>query len=169
MKPILSLLLLSCFSLTNSFAQPVQPDPEIQAKMAKLAFVAGNWEGTGWMMTQAGKSTFDQTETIQYKLDSTLMIIEGVGMSNGNVVHNAYAIISYDKEEGEYSFRSYLPNGQTGEFDAELKDNKLYWYPNDNVRYIIWLNEKDQWYETGEYKNGENWMQFFEMTLDRID
>jgi len=53
------------------------------------------------------------------------------------------------------------------EFKAEIIGNKLYWYPNENVRYIIWKNEKEQWYEKGEYKRENSWNQFFEMTLDK--
>lgn len=168
MKTALTIV-LTAFLIHSSFSQPVQPDPEIQAKMAELAFIVGNWKGDGWMMREGGRAEFNQTENIAYKLDSTIIVIEGLGMAGGRVIHNAYAIISYDKENGEYSFRSYLPNGQNNEFDAELIDNKLHWYPNDNVRYIIWLNEKGQWYETGEYKKGEEWVQYFEMTLDRVD
>ena len=83
------------------------------------------------------------------------------------MIHNALALLTYDKAEDKLVFRSYLQNGLGGEFPAELLDGKLFWYPNQNVRYIIGINEKGQWYETGEFKRGENWMQFFEMTLDR--
>ena len=61
-----------------------------------------------------------------------------------------------------------LQNGQKGEFKGELIDGKFYWYPNENVRYVIWQNEKKQWYEKGEFKREGNWTQFFEMTLDQV-
>lgn len=108
-----------------------------------------------------------QTETISFKIDSTAILIEGLGTSNGKVVHNAMAILSYNKADNNYTFHSYLANGREGKFKAELIDSKLYWYPMDNMRYIIFLNEYGQWYETGEMKRGEDWFQFFEMTLDR--
>ena len=87
---------------------------------------------------------------------------------NDKVYKNLIRLLSkFSKAEDKLAFRSYMQNGQSGDFPAELIDGKLSWYPNPNVRYIIWTNEKDQWYETGEFKRGEEWMQFFEMTLDR--
>ena len=150
-----------------SFSQSLETDSISKSKISELEFMVGNWKGSGWMMGRDGvKSEFEQTEKIQFKLDSTMVLIEGMGQSGGKVVHNALAILTYDKTEDKLVFRSYLQNGQSGEFPAELLDGTLYWYPNTNVRYIIGINETGQWYETGEFKRGENWMQFFEMTLD---
>ncbi|CAN5383873.1 hypothetical protein BH23BAC1_BH23BAC1_05400 [soil metagenome] len=36
------------------------------------------------------------------------------------------------------------------------------------MRYIINLNDQGQWYEKGEIKRNGNWLQFFEMTLDKL-
>ena len=93
--------------------------------------------------------------------------MEGKGTSNGNVFHKALAIVSFDNEEDQYKFRSYLANGRKGEFKAELIDGKFYWYPMDNMRYIIEINDQGHWYEKGEYNNQGNWFQFFEMTLEK--
>ena len=68
-----------------------------------------------------------------------------------------------------YTFQSYLSNGRNGRFIAELISGKFYWYPNENIRYVINLNEKGQWHEEGQMKRNEDWYQFFEMILDRID
>ena len=114
------------------------------------------------------KSEFVQSEKIQFKLDSTVILIEGLGKSNGIITHNAMAIISFNKEDSNYIFQSYVQNGQKGEFKGELVDGKFYWYLNENMRYIIWINENEQWYETGEFNREGKWYQFFEMTLDRI-
>jgi len=155
------------FSINISFSQSSETDSLSKSKISELSFMVGNWEGTGWMAGREGKSNFDQTEEIEFKLDSTAILIEGKGSANGKVVHNALAILTYNKAEDNYTFRSFLPSGQNAEFKAELIDKKLYWYPTESVRYIIWLNDNGQWYEKGEYKRGENWSQFFEMTLDR--
>jgi len=152
---------------TLGFSQTSETDSISKAKIKKLDFMIGNWKGAGWMMGRNGKSEFEQTERIEFKLDSTAVLIEGKGISKGKIVHNALAILTYDKTNDNYIFRSYLPSGMNAEFKAEIIENKLYWYPNDNVRYIIWQNEKGQWYETGEYKRENAWSQFFEMTLDR--
>lgn len=164
------ILVLSIFFVTNSFCQSYQTDATSKSEVSKLAFITGQWKGQGWMMMAGGKkSVFDQTENIQFKLDSTAILIEGLGKNDGKVIHNAMAIVSYNKEDKNYVFQSYLQNGRRGEFKGELIDGKFYWYPNKNMRYIIELNEKDQWYEIGEMKRGDDWYQFFEMTLDRID
>jgi hypothetical protein len=166
MKTYLTIVLVFLISITG-FTQTSETDSISKAKIKELDFMVGNWKGTGWMMGKNGKSEFEQTERIEYKLDSTAILIEGKGMSNGKIIHNALAILTYNKSEDNYSFRSYLPSGMNAEFKAEIIENKLYWYPSDNVRYVIWKNEKEQWYEKGEYKTENSWNQFFEMTLDR--
>ena len=165
--PLLAFFLLTCLKFAS--AQSLETDSISKTEISKLEFLIGNWEGSGWMMGQNGKSEFNQTEVIKYKLDSTVIFIEGKGTVQGRTIHNAMALVTYDKKENRFSFRSYLQNGQQGEFKAELSGNKFYWYPSESVRYTIWLNKEDQWYEKGEYKNGGNWIQFFEMTLNRTD
>lgn len=148
-------------------SQHADTDTLAKREMQKLAFLTGDWAGTGWMIgPDRTRHSFDQTEKIHFKLDSTLILIEGKGMSEGQLVHNALAIISYDKNAGHYIFNSWLANGRKGEFKAELIGGKLYWYLNDMMRYIISINEDGQWYETGEMQRNGNWFQFFEMTLD---
>ncbi len=166
MKTFLTIIIALLVTI-NSFAQNSETDSISKAKIKELDFMVGNWKGTGWMMGRSGKSEFEQTEKIEFKLDSTAILIEGKGKSDGKVIHNALAILTYNKEDDNYSFRSYLPSGMNAEFRAEIIDNKLYWYPNEKVRYIIWQNDNEQWYEKGEFNRDGNWTQFFEMTLDR--
>jgi hypothetical protein len=163
---IFSTVLLFVTSTIN--AQNLETDKEAQKAISQLEFIVGDWAGTGWMMGRDGqKHTFDQTEKIKFKLDSTAVLIEGLGKSYGEIIHNALAIVTYNKAEENFTFRSYLSNGRGGDFKAELMDRQFYWYPNENMRYIIYLNDKGQWYETGEMKRGNEWFQFFEMTLDK--
>lgn len=166
MKTFLSIILTILIS-NASFSQNSETDSISKAKVKELKFMVGNWSGTGWMMGRNVKSEFEQTERIEFKLDSTAILIEGKGKSNGKVIHNALAILTYNKNEDNYSFRSFLPSGMNAEFKAEKIDNKLYWYPNENVRYVIWQTDNGQWYEKGDFKRDGNWTQFFEMTLDR--
>ncbi|PVW12854.1 hypothetical protein [Marixanthomonas spongiae] len=169
MKTKILYLIAMVIFMNYSFGQTFETDSISQSEVSKLHFITGKWKGTGWMMGPNGEKTeFDQTENIQFKLDSTAILIEGLGKKNEKVIHNAMAIVSYNKSEENYSFQSYLQNGKKGEFKAELIGEKFYWYPNSTMRYIIELNDKDQWYEIGEIKRGENWFQFFEMTLDRM-
>jgi hypothetical protein len=158
-------ILLSLFLANLVFSQSSETDSISKSKISDLQFMVGKWKGSGWMMGRGGKSDFNQTENIAFKLDSTAILIEGKGTANGKTIHDALAILTYNKNDGHYLLRSYLPSGQNAEFKAELIDDKLYWYPNENVRYIIWLKENGQWYEKGEYNREDNWNQFFEMTL----
>jgi len=164
-----SLLILFCLICTlQTYSQTPATDQMAKSEIQKLAFIVGDWEGEGWMMGRdGGKHSFTQTEKIQFKLDSTAILIEGLGKNNDQVIHNAMAIIAYNKQEKNYTFNSFLSSGHGGSFKAELKEEKLYWYPNENMRYIIYLNEKGQWYESGEMNRQDSWFQFFEMTLDK--
>jgi len=98
-----------------------------------------------------------------------VILIEGLGKTDEKITHNALAVISYDKLEKHYNFQSYMTDGRNGSFKAELIENKLYWYPVDNFRYIIYINDEGQWYETGEMNRNDQWFQFFEMTLNKED
>lgn len=168
MKTLILITISIFFCLQNSFGQSFKTDSIAKNEVSKLAFIVGKWEGAGWMMnSDRKKHNFNQTEHIQFKLDSTTILIEGLGKINDNVIHNAMAIVSYNKSENNYTFQSYLQNGRKGEFKAELIDDKFYWYPNKNIRYTILINEKGQWYELGEINRNGNWFQFFEMTLDK--
>ena len=166
MKTYLTILLV-CLIAISGYSQTSETDSTSKAKIQKLDFMVGSWKGNGWMMGGNGKSEFKQIEKIEYKLDSTAILIEGKGFSKGKIIHNALAILTYNKNEENYILRSYLPSGINAEFKAEVIKNKLYWYPNKNVRYIIWQNEKGYWYETGEFKRENVWSQFFEMTLEK--
>ena len=170
MKKLTVMLLLALVYGVQAKAQPKQTDSVAKAEMAKISFIAGKWAGKGWMYVQGGsKETFEQTENVQIKLDGTVLLVEGLGKAGGKVVHNALAIISWNKDKQQYNFRSYLATGREGMFAAELKGDTFYWYPNQNMRYIIKLNEKGQWFETGEMNREGKWMKFFEMTLDKVN
>lgn len=159
-------------SLLCSFTQAQKPttDIESQSEMKKLSFITGSWKGTGWRMDRQGnKHQFDQTEVVQFKIDSTAILIEGKGKVGSRIIHNALAIITFNKEKNSYNFQSYLSTSRSGNFRAELKGDTFYWFPNENMRYIISLNENDQWYEIGEMKRNGKWIKFFEMTLDKIE
>ena len=167
MKPTLTFVLI-LFCSTYILAQLPETDSLSQSKITQLEFLVGSWEGQGWMFGQdRQRYEFEQTEEIAFKLDGTAILIEGLGKSSGKVIHNALAIVTYDKEKDHFNFQSYLANGRKGEFKAELIDGKFYWYPRENMRYVIEINDQGQWFETGEFDNQGNWFQFFEMTLNK--
>lgn len=155
---------------TKSFAQ--HSDEVNQAAkegLSQLSFLVGKWKGSGWMISQdRSRHTFEQTETIQFKLSETAILVEGLGTSEGKVIHNAMAVITFNEKQGNFDFSSYLQNGQKGIYPGELANGIFTWQPTPQVRFVIQINEKGQWFEVGEYNTGDQWYKFFEMTLDKI-
>ncbi len=169
MKNLILLLFMNIALLPAISSQSFETDKEAQSQIQKLDFLIGDWKGQGWRTSPNGeKHHFEQTEKVQFKLDSTAVLIEGKGIAEGKVIHNALAVITSDKDSEAYSFQSFLQNGMKGTFKAEIIDGSLYWYPSENVRYIININQKGEWHEIGEFNRQENWMKFFEMTLIKV-
>ena len=104
----ISLLLFITFNFSLLIAQPTISQNHLDA-MAKLEFLVGDWKGNGWMYVQGGqKISFEQTEKVQWKLDNSILLIEGKGLSEGKIVHDALAIISFNPNQSSYQFQSYL-------------------------------------------------------------
>ncbi len=169
----LSFMLL--FFGVNAFAQMPEMSEEHRQALDQLDFMAGKWAGSGWMFIQGGKRvTFEQTEDIQWKAGKAALAIEGKGHSEGKVIHDAFAVITYDPQKKTYDFNSVLASGMGGKFTAKiLAENTFEWkmeMPGRTITYVITLNDKGQWYEKGMVKMGEGQeFQFFEMTLDRVE
>ncbi|MEQ9097697.1 MAG: hypothetical protein RIF36_22660 [Imperialibacter sp.] len=169
MKTIIHLILVILLVPFIGWAQAPETDVIAKTEVTRLGFITGQWGGKGWMYGQDRvRREFDQVEDIRFKLDSTAILIEGKGFSGSKAIHNALAIVTFNKSENNYSFYSYLSTGRKGEFKGELIGEEFYWYPAENMRYIISINDKGQWYEKGEINMGTSWFQFFEMTLDKI-
>ncbi len=153
-----------------SNAQKNQDNTVQKAEMSKISFVEGEWKGSGWIMRQDRKKHyFEQSEEVVLTLDGTAIFIEGVGKQEFDTVHHALAIINYDLEKQQYNFRSYLKDGKSGDSKLELLEGKLYWYPTDFIRYIISINENNEWLEIGEINKMDNWYKFFEMKLTKYE
>jgi len=60
------------------------------------------------------------------------------------------AEISYDKQEKHYNFQSYMSNGMSGSFMAELIENKLYWYPGITSGILSILMMRDNGMKQGK-------------------
>jgi hypothetical protein len=182
-KNRLSLVLSIIFAV--SVAYPVfslqdQISPDQLSAMKKLSFLVGEWKGTAWTMSPQGqKETITQTENVRWRLDGTVLMIEGLGIvkdpetGKEKVVHEALGIIDYDLTNKAYRFRTYTSAGRAADTEVELTgDLSFVWRivtPNGlTIRYTIEINDSGQWFEVGEYsRDGQEWNQFFEMTLDR--
>ena len=171
-----SLLLAICLLPMAGFAQ-MDFSKQSQEKLAVLDLMVGTWEGTGYMMTPSGKETSNVKESIQYKLDNTILYIEGRGtktMEDGSseIVHDAVGIISYNSFTKAYEMNSFISKGLSTKANVEIKDgnNIIWWYKAGpaTIRYSMNF-ENDTWTEKGERSmDGENWQQFFEMQLKKI-
>ncbi len=150
------------------------------AEMKKLDFLTGDWKGEGWIeMGPNGRSAFKQTETVQSKLNGTVVIIEGLGKGKlaatgqEGIVHHALAVISYDSRVKKYMLRAFRADGNFVDADITVETNQLVWgfrepQRNVEIKYTIKLDDSGQWFEIGEFSmDGKTWRKFFEMTLQR--
>jgi hypothetical protein len=151
-------------------------------KMNVVSNWVGHWQGEGSIQMGPGeprKSIVD--ENIQSKLDGIILLIEGIGKSfdatkkNETVVHNALAILSYDKPTEQYKFKTYLKDGRSADAWFQVTgENKYLWgfeTAQGKTRYAITIDTlKKTWNEVGEYsRDGSTWMKFFEMNLKKVD
>lgn len=145
--------------------------------MEKLDIMVGEWKGTGWSaMGPNNKEEFVIYETITKKIDGLLLAVEGLGkdLNEERVVHNAFATLSYDIQSQIYNFNTFLYDGRATEATATFENGMLVWRFEiegwGETRYTIDLTKPGHWNEIGEYSgDGENWNQFMEMNLERID
>lgn len=171
---VAALLLLMATKLS------AQEEKIYQEKMNVFGNWAGQWHGSGWMQTGPGEpKKFAIDEAIQFKLEGTIIMIEGIGKGNdgqGNnesIVHHALAILSYERQSDQYKFRSHLKNGRsTDAWFTIASENKYQWgfdTPQGKVRYYIAIDPiAKTWNEFGEFAtDGNTWRKFMEMNLTK--
>ena len=175
MKNVLLLVLL-ILSINLAFAQYI--DSLQVNEMKKVQWLVGKWEGEGWMMFgPEEKHTFSQTETVTSKLNGLLLAIEGLGtVDESKIIHNAFAILSFDSENQRFVMRAHKADGAFTEADALVDDNgNFIWGFNHpyagELRFTIRQNDKGQWYEIGEVSSdgGNSWFQNFELLLNKLE
>jgi hypothetical protein len=180
LKIIVFVLVCFCWCSSSVLAQETQPTPPQPIEMKKLDFLVGQWQGEGSIMFGLDdRRTFSQNETVQRKVEGTVLVIEGLG--KGKIagkgeevtIHSAFAVISFDKEAKVYRWRAFKADGTSFDVQPQVADKSIVWGFRDaragDIRFTIKLNEKGQWVEIGELsRDGKNWIKFFEMTLNRI-
>ncbi|HEX6227550.1 MAG TPA: hypothetical protein VFZ52_24200 [Chryseolinea sp.] len=178
MKNVALICLILAGLLGNKLlAQP--SETVAKEKMKPFAHWAGHWQGHGSTRMGPGpakNSTVD--ESIEFKLDGAVLLIEGIGKSvEGNenkVVHHALAVLSFDQTTNQYKINTYLKDGRgTLAWFKIIEDNKYQWgfdTSNGKIKYSITLDPlTNTWTETGEFSSdhGATWINFFEMTLTK--
>jgi hypothetical protein len=150
--------------LSPCLAQPPRaPNLEAQrAAMKKLDFLAGKWSGETRVERRPGDVLeLTQTEDAQYKLDGLILQIEGTGRnkSDGKPVFRALGIVSYEEDTGTYRMRAYN-DGRYLETELKLLDSGkgFSWgfvFGPVKTNYVMRINEKGEWTETGEMTMGD--------------
>lgn len=166
-------------TIGRSHAQGTAPEA-LKQEMKKLAYFAGKWSGEA--MIKRGNTPPTkvlQEENIQFKLDGTVLLIEGTGRSieAGNpIIFNALAIVSFNQATKEFKFKSHVMDGNQAEaYFKILEDNHFEWGfetpQKAKIKYDIVLNpQAKSWVEKGEYSpDGTTWHPFIEMKLVKLD
>lgn len=154
------------------------PFAGIAQHMEKLSFMVGEWQGTGWSMTRSGKDSSAIKEKVECKLDCHLLAVSGQGTKvdpstqESIIVHDAYGVITFDKETEKYNIRAYKKDNVV-ESELLFLDNRLFQWsipaPGGVVRFTVDFTQPDMWKETGEFsRDGTTWMKSMEMELKRV-
>jgi len=174
-------LALAVLVLSAVPAAAQQPGAANRDAMKKLEFLAGKWKGDATVSTgPKDTKVVKQTEDVQFKLDGTVLLVEGTGRGKlpgkdeEGVVFNALAVISYDAQAKKYKIKAYRMEGTSVDADLTLAEKGFVWGFKEpqrgvEVKYTMTLTPKGEWHETGEYTlDGKAWTKFIEMTLTRV-
>lgn len=163
-------LLLAVALAVSAFGQ-ARPDKAAQIEaMKKLSFLAGKWEGEATVRMGPGEPVkVKQTEDVQYRLGGTILLVEGTGHSaaTGAQVFNALGVISYDEVAKAYKIRAYT-EGRIADSPLEVTDKGFKWHIVSGpyrINYVMTLNDKGEWTETGDAVVGDRTFRTVEMTV----
>ncbi|MFZ1371166.1 MAG: hypothetical protein WAR78_12325 [Ferruginibacter sp.] len=175
-KIILStLLILGLVSVTFAQADVAK---KLEA-MNKIKFLLGEWEGTGWRMTQTGKVFTKAIEKVKCRLECSILIVDGSGVKTDSVtkeekvVHDAFGIIYYDTKTNAVSMRAFTKEGITETVIEFLEEKVIRWIMEipggSKVRFTADFKTANKWIETGEFsRDGQNWVKFLETNLIKV-
>lgn len=177
------LYLITAIILTLQFglnAQNTKPADSLQS-IEQLSFMQGTWEGSGWIMKGRERKEFEQNEIIKPRVDNSILVIDGIGYdkeslnSERKIIHNAFGVISYNKELSAMTMLSFSTAGKKMENKLTLIGEKqLEWSFKDErggtIRFREDFSKEGLWIENGEYSPDDvNWFPFFKMTLKKVD
>jgi hypothetical protein len=173
MRLLISALLLMSAPIMAA-AQPAPPAPTagLSEKMAPFAWLIGEWRGSGWTILPDGRrETFDSHEVVTPRIGGNALLVEGRHTASGHpdvVVHDALAMMTWDRAANAYRFRSALANGLGGDSPVEVRANGFTWSidtPGGRIDYVV-AHENGTWTERGRLtRAGGQTSDFFEMSL----
>lgn len=173
------MMLVSSAVLAQEPEKKQVPQAKTQS-ISDLKMMAGDWNGTGWIIWGRERKTFSINETLSFKLGGALLVVEGLGreMIDGKVtdkiIHQAYGVFKNDPDSGGVGFRFYKENGNEGFTLIKVDGMKVEWGFTDpasgsEIIFKESYSEDGVWEETGEVKpkGSERWIQFFYMKLTK--
>lgn len=142
--------------------------------MAELDYMAGDWLGYGWSMTEEGPTTYVQTEHIRFTDEGANLSIDGTGLDPETAqfpVFTAHADAYWDQASGTYLWEA-ASGGYTSVTELEVTEDGWAWElayaPGVLMRYETTFSHADRaWHETGRITTdgGQTWAPTMEMTL----
>ena len=172
-QQFLAIVLIGIFSVCQA-----QENLTLQVQkeaMIKLEILEGNWKGSGWMMTREGRQTFTQTEEVELATGGITLLVKGKGTNEeGVLVHDALGVFYFNPESNQYEFQAHVAKGYHTNAWAKYEEGSIIWgYDHPyagSMKYTISINNLGQWVEIGEMsRDGNEWMQIFEMTLSKVN
>jgi hypothetical protein len=141
--------------------QPGSPNADAQREaMKKLAFLAGHWSGPVSISQGPGEPLhLTHSETVQFKLDGLVMLIEGQSSgADGKVQFQAMATIAYDDATHTYRFRAYN-DGHYIDTEFTVQPDGFAWGFNAGpakIQNTMHLTAKGEWQEATDVTFGAN-------------
>ena len=174
-RMFLALALLVVATAANAQGKKIPPPEELK----KLDFMLGEWKGEAEVMGREGKQIVLQTETVRTELDGGIIVVRGRGFARkedgtaGDLVHDAFGVISWDREKKQYRFDPWVSGGMRAETTFQAVDRGFDWTmktpQGGTVRYTMRVKDNGQWNEVGEFSmDGAKWMKFIDMTLTKV-
>jgi hypothetical protein len=166
-------LFVSLALAVSALGQEAPPDAAAhRAAIAKLDFMVGQWEGSGWDQRGPKRTEFTSKETVRPAAGGTLLLIEGNHKTTDGGF-DAFGLVAWNETSKAYEFRSYTSEACSGLNDFKVTgERRVEWsfaIPQGRVRYTVDMGEADRWVEAGEFsRDGNEWRKFFEMTLKRV-
>lgn len=163
-KNIVITLLLTVSS-TLIFAQ--------ESPLETLRKLEGKWSGKGWINLPNGTTeTFNQKETIEFRLNDNVLLINGRGFNQktNEQTFEALAIMYLDKD-GKIKMTSHTMDGKHTIATVEPNETGYtWWFTTPNGGKIVYeMNLSNNiWVEKGSYSpDGNQSYPFMEMTLTK--
>lgn len=171
---------IASFIVVNLSIAQSPPDfsAECKKELEKLNSFVGNWKGEAIYMRGPGSQvSINQEEKIEYKLDGTVLSIEGIGKdAAGNITFNALGLVNYNVHNKQFKFKTYLKDGRSTDAYFNITGENMYEWGFDipsggKSKYTIIIDPVQKtWSEKGEYSSdGNNWFSFLELKLKKVE